>query len=582
MRTNMRLVYFAKYVKTEIIKKVLLNLMITFTFILQALAISKAVNAVFSASPMSQIIGMIAVAVAAIVMRGFLVQFNEGYSKKIALLIKEKIRRQLLSKLFLLGPGYQNQKRSGNLTSLITDGVESLEPFLVNYIPQVFVSLITACAVVIYIFTLNLTIGLIVLACVIFAALWPYLSIPLTKNAYVGYWVTYAHLNAQYIDALQGMNTLKAFHASGRKGSELEKDARAFAAESIRSTGISLISSCIMILCVALAAALTVIIGAHQVSFGTLFPGYLTIILFLVPEILRPIFELNNYWHNSYMAFSVSDRIFSALDEEIKVKEKECPLQEGHMEKPEIQFRNVSFAYEERSKDAVNAIDFTIHGGETIALVGKSGAGKSTIANLLLRFYDPSEGEIMIAGMNIKDFSLEYLRSQIAVVFQDTYLFYGTIGENIRMAKPSATMEEVKAVAKMAGAHDFIEAMDQGYDTLVGERGDTLSGGERQRISIARAILKNAPILLLDEATSSVDIHTEKTIQEALSQLVKGKTSIIIAHRLSTIKNADRIFVMDHGQIVETGTHGKLLEQNCYYTQLIEAQRRGEEGKNAS
>lgn len=578
MKANFRLLYFIKYIKIEVCKKVCINLLITLTYIVQAIAISKAVNAVWRGIEVRNIAIMILIGIIAIVVRGFLIRYHEGYSKKMALMMKGKIRNVMLEKLLQLGPGYQNQKRSGNLSSLVTDGVEALEPFLVNFIPQIFVALIAVSSVTVYIFKLDPLVGYILLVSVVFAVIWPYLSIPLKKNSYGDYWKSYGHLNAQYIDAMQGMNTLKAFHASKRKGEELGRDAKAFGNESIRATAISLISSAAMILCIALASALTVIVGAFHVSQGTLTPGNLMIILFLVPEVIRPVLDYNNYWHSSYAAFSVAHRLFDLLDHEVTIEENEKGVRGSIQKAPEILFQNVNFAYEESEGQVLKEINLSIKAGETVALVGKSGSGKSTIVNLLLRFYDPSIGEITIDSTKLKDYSLTYLRSQIATVFQDTYLFYGTVEDNIIMANSKATKEEMIYAAKMAGAHDFIMELTNGYNTLVGERGATLSGGEKQRISIARAILKKAPILILDEATSNVDASTEKAIQDALHVLVKGKTSLIIAHRLSTIKDADKIFVVEDGKVVESGTHDSLLELDGCYTRLIKAQRNGEIG----
>ena len=233
--------------------------------------------------------------------------------------------------------------------------------------------------------------------------------------------------------------------------------------------------------------------------------------------------------------------------------------------------------YPSTSKNVINDLDLTIKPGETVAIVGMSGSGKSTLINLLLRFYDVNRGELKVNGTNIKDYSLEYLRSKIAVVFQESYLFYGTVAENLRIVKPDATDEEIVAAAKQANAHEFIKELPQGYDTLVGERGATLSGGQRQRLSIARAILKNSPILVLDEATSSVDAASEKIIQETMENLTHKHTTIIIAHRLSTIQNVNRILVFDKGRLVQSGTHSELEKQPGIYQKLIKAQKRSGE-----
>jgi ABC-type multidrug transport system fused ATPase/permease subunit len=235
--------------------------------------------------------------------------------------------------------------------------------------------------------------------------------------------------------------------------------------------------------------------------------------------------------------------------------------------------QNVFFSYTEKGGKVLKNVTMEMYAGKITALVGKSGSGKSTIVSLLLRFFDAEEGTVMLDGKDVRDFPIEYLRNQISVVFQEPYIFYGTIRENLRMAKPDATDEELTEAAKLANAHEFIMEFQDGYDTLVGERGATLSGGERQRIAIARAILKAAPILILDEATSSVDMVHEAKIQEALNHCMKGKTTIVIAHRLSTIEHADVIYVLEEGCVTGKGTHEELLKGNQVYRRLIEAQK---------
>ncbi|HOJ47176.1 MAG TPA: ATP-binding cassette domain-containing protein, partial [Bacillota bacterium] len=264
-------------------------------------------------------------------------------------------------------------------------------------------------------------------------------------------------------------------------------------------------------------------------------------------------------------------KLFEIIDEEPEIiaveNPKNVPL-EG-----KITFENVTFGYKSY-EPVLKGIDIEIKPGEMIGLVGRSGAGKSTIINLLLRLYDPNQGRITINGVDIREISPEYLHENIGVVFQDTFLFHGTLYDNIAYGKEGATPEQVIAAAKIANAHDFIMQTSDGYNTIIGENGYTLSGGERQRIAIARAIIKNPSILILDEATSSLDVETESIIQESLDRIVKGRTTIAIAHRLSTLKNADRLFVIDGGKIAEYGTHFELLKKKGIYYNLVMAQRK--------
>ena len=263
-------------------------------------------------------------------------------------------------------------------------------------------------------------------------------------------------------------------------------------------------------------------------------------------------------------------RVFDIIDEKSDVEESSSAVKSEIT--GNIEIRNVSFGYNE-SKEILHKINLTIKPGEMIGIVGRSGVGKSTLINLIMRMYDPDDGEIFFDGVNIKDISQEHLRSKIGAVLQETFLFSGSIYDNIAYAKPGASRDEVIAAAKLAGAHGFIMKLPDAYNTKVGERGYTLSGGERQRVTIARALLHDPKILILDEATSALDTETEKQIQDALAGLMANRTTIAIAHRLSTLRNATRLVVMDGGEIAEIGTHDELMRLKGHYYELVMAQR---------
>lgn len=576
MKSYLRLIAFLLPFKKDCLIKAGIGLIIVAAGFFQAFMIAGAIAAVFEGRSYSKILPYIAGVLIAVLFKAFWLRYQDGFVKKMGSRVKGNIREVLIRKLLCLGPAYQDGRRSGNIQSLVTDGVEAFEVFLVQYIPQIFVVIISVCAAVTYIFTVDPLVSIIVLLSAVLSIVIPHLFMPAISRLMIGYWQSYAHLNAQYIDTMQGMSTLKAFHAGRRIRGKLEKDARSFAKSSIDNTGMSLLDSAIIIFLCAIGTSLGAAIAAWHTYQGSLPAPALLAILFLAGESMKPLYDLNVYWHGSYLGFSVARQLYETLDRQETLQ----VFQDAHKNKiiqnpPAVELNNVSFRYQAGTKNVLNNVSMRIEGGQTAAVVGRSGSGKSTIVNLLLRFYDPGQGRVIIGGHEIKNYTLDYLRNQIAVVFQDTYLFYGTVEENLRMANPKASHQECMDAAKAANAHEFIMALPQGYQTIVGERGATLSGGERQRISIARTILKGAPILILDEATSNVDISGESIIQEALERLMKNRTTIIIAHRLSTIRKAGIIYVLDKGEVCETGTHEELMSlKKGVYHHLIQAQEK--------
>mgnify|MGYP002535722640 CR=1 FL=1 len=318
------------------------------------------------------------------------------------------------------------------------------------------------------------------------------------------------------------------------------------------------------------AVGVILVFGGALVSRGALDPGGFIAFVAIFSQITRPVRTFIDQFANINQGIAAGERIFSIIDTKPEIEDKPDARElKGLRDK--IEFRHVHFSYD-GTREVIDDISFEIRRGQTVALVGPSGGGKSTLSELLPRFYDPTSGEILIDGISLRDYTQDSVRAHMSVVAQDTVLFNDTIEGNIAMGRPSATHEEIVEAAKVANADSFIRECPEGYDTNIGDRGVKLSGGQRQRLSIARAVLKNPDILILDEATSALDTESEKLVQDALNNLLKGRTSVVIAHRLSTIHNADKIIVVDHGRIAEQGTHAELMARNGIYAKLIEMQ----------
>ncbi len=570
-----KLISFLREVPFEVCQKILMGLAAVALSFAQAFFVAKAIAAILGGEGIRQAVTCLTFSCAALAARMILVRVQEGFNKKMGARVKALIRSRVLDQLLRLGPAYVTDRRSGDLQSLVTDGVESFEPYLVLYLPQVAVVAVSTAVSAIWMWHLDRTVGILVLVMAVCSIAVPHLFMPAVSRVMIEYWQDYADLNAQYIDYMQGMSTLKSLGASRRSGRRLAKRAWHFAGESMKNLNVSLADSDVIVACTTIGTAASILIAAVHLTQGRLTYGSLLLILFLIGECMKPIGEMNTYWHSSYLGLSVAEELFRVLDEPVRLQDgrEHIPGSDKKNGLPAITAEQVRFRYGPDNPDVLCSVDLEIPSGSVTAIVGRSGSGKSTLVQLLLRFYDVTGGAIRINGRDIRDIPVEELRGMIAVVFQESRLFYGTIRDNLRMARPDATDREMQEAAIQANAHDFIMALPKGYDTVVGEKGATLSGGERQRISIARAILKNAPILILDEATSSVDLENEARIQEALDRCMKDRTTLVIAHRLSTIEHADRIYVLQGGRVEGCGTHQELLSSCPAYQALTAAQR---------
>jgi ATP-binding cassette, subfamily C, bacterial CydD len=557
-------------VRGQLAGLVALGLTITATYVGQAILIAALVADIFAGGQFANSFWLLPFIIGLIFLRGGLLWLKEIAARRIAESVKRNLRRRIYNKLLELGPSYLARIRTGEIQPLLIDQVETLDRYTGYYLPQLAVTTLGCFSIGLYLMWLDWAVGLVV-----FAAM----PIVMTANGWwrralgergVANWQAYTGVKSDFLDSMQGMTTLKAFGASKTQGEKLETKTMGLFHATMSQMAVSLAGTGVMSLGIGVGTALAVIIGAIHLAEGSLSRTALLIVLFLSGEAFRPMSDLRRYWHSAFGAVAAVANIYHFLDTPVEIRDK-GKTHEVINTAPPITFENVTFAYSPR-RTALRNFSLDINAGETVALVGPSGAGKTTCASLLLRFIDPTSGQIKIAGHDSREYDLGALRQSIALVSQDTYLFYGTVADNLRLGKPDASLAELENAARQAAAHDFITALPQGYETIIGERGVRLSGGERQRIAIARALLKDAPILILDEATSSLDRANEVLIQDAFSRLTRGRTTIIIAHRLTTVAIADRIFVLDAGRVVETGNFKTLLDQPGVFSRLATAQ----------
>jgi ATP-binding cassette subfamily C protein CydCD len=579
MYLDRRLWAFTRGVRLRIVGTVLIGLLAVAAGIARLALFGWLLGRVIAGESLRALLPLVAFTAAAVLVRGALDYWRAMAAHHTAARVQATLRQAIYDRVTALGPSHFTRSRTGDVILSMVEGVQQLEVYFGQYLPQLAVAALTPVLIFGFVAFLDLPIALVLLVAALVTLVAPAIWHRRDNSQSLSRQKAYAAYGAEFLDSVQGLATLKAFGQSGARARLLAEKGHALFHSTMGVLGTNTLARGITDTGMAVGAAVALGLGAWRVESGHMSLAALLVILMLGVEVFRPLRELRILLHQGMLGISAAGGILQILGAQPKVRDRERPLLDAATLAPSVTFEGVTFSYPGGRQPAHDGLSFEVKAGERIGVVGTSGAGKSTVARLLLRFYDPERGRVMIGGHDIRDLTLDQLRGLIAVVSQDTYLFHGTVEQNLRMGKPDATPAELQAAARAANAEEFIVRLPQGYDTVVGERGVRLSGGQRQRVAIARALLRDAPILILDEALSAVDAESEAVIQEALDRLMEGRTTLIFAHRLSSVIGADRILVLDGGRIVESGSHAELMVRAGTYHRLMAAQAQDGAGR---
>ncbi len=536
-------------------------------------------NVILSHTPLRQryiLLGLAAGGLLAVYLVSALLTFIRSYVMHV---LGEKVilelRRHSFQRLLQLSASYYDSRQTGEIMSRVTNDTQVVEEF-VNHAADTLVSdVIKLVAMCVVMLALSRTLALIALVPVPLLFLLAYRFSRRIRRIYRAVRARLAEINAGLQEKLSGIRVIKAFAREDHEYAAFCRDAEGYYNERVRAVRMWSSFSPTVDILVRIGHIAIWIVGPILIIRGEARMGTLVTFTSYLGMLYEPVGNLARINDTIQRALAAAERIFEVVDEDPAIKDPEHPVEIGRF-RGDVELEHVFFHYED-GEEVLKDICIKAEPGQIVALVGRSGAGKTSIVNLIPRFYSPASGRVLVDGVDVRDVRQADLRRQIAMVLQDTFLFNGTVRENIRYGRLDATDEQIEAAARAANAHEFIAEMPSGYETEVGERGVKLSGGQKQRIAIARAILADPRILILDEATSSVDSESEFLIHRAMDRLMAGRTTFVIAHRLSTVKHADKIITLEHGRVAEMGTHSTLLDRDGVYSQMYAMQFRLDE-----
>jgi ATP-binding cassette subfamily C protein CydD len=545
--------------------------------ILQAWCLAQAVSGViFLEQNLNEVMPWLWGLLAIFILRAILAWASERVAHAAAQQVKLGLRKRLYTKLRQLGPAYLTEQRTGDLVNTLSDGIEALEAYYARFLPAISLMALVPLSILVFVFPIDWISALVMLGT---APLIPFFMILIGKGAErrnQKQWQQLARMSAHFLDTIQGLTSLKLFNASRREAEMVARISDDYRRSTMSVLRIAFLSAFALEFFSTVSIAIVAVLIGFRLFWGELDFLYGFFVLLLAPEFYLPLRNMGTHYHARMDAIGAADKMLDILDAPLADIDSDPNQPQLFTGRLGISLSGVSFTYPD-GRSALQNLDLTIEAGEQIAIVGPSGAGKSTLLNLLLGFQQPGTGSIRANGQPLTSLDPAIWRKQISWVPQRAHLFHGTLTDNIRLANPETDRATVEQAARLAHAHDFIQAMPQGYETLVGEGGQGLSGGQIQRIALARAFLKDAPLVILDEASAHLDLESENLIQQAIESLGQDRTLIMVAHRLRTLKAISRILVLDQGRLVEAGDHNSLMSEQGVYYRLATSYAGGEQ-----
>ena len=572
MSLDQRLLKLATCFPTPLYLSIILGFLAGIGLILQAYTLSKIIHRVFLLhESLEEVLPLLAGFLALALLRAICSWASDVSAQKLASDIKGDLRQRLLNHIFDLGPRFTRKESTGELLSVVFEAVEALEAYFGQYLPKLALAAFIPISFLIFIYPLDLTTALVL---TFTAPLIPFFMILIgsaTATLTQEQWRVLSQLSARFLDILQGLTTLKIFGRSREQIKIIAELSDRFRDTTMNILRVAFLSALVLEMVATISTAIVAVEIGLRLLYGRLIFEQALFALLLAPEFYMPLRSLGARFHMGVAGVTAAKRIFEILEIEVPIHKYSQPVTLSKI--PSLRFLDVHHQYEDRTLAAVKDVSFSLDPGKRVAIVGPSGSGKSTIADLILGFIHPSRGEILVDGHPLETIDPRIWRSCLTWVSQEPYLFDGSILENIRLARPDASFDEVHKAAGLAQVDPFIQDLPLGYESQIGERGLRLSGGQAQRIALARAFLKDAPILILDEATANLDPENEILIRRAVGELMRDRSTLMIAHRLSTVFDADQILVMINGEICEAGTHSKLMERGGIYSRMVSAYR---------